>query len=162
MLKPPCNSVLGRKFGSKGAILLFETLRDYNVSITFTNIADCKLDDECIPSLGMFIGKCTYIESVILVNISITSEGIRVLADYIIGSITLQLLDIQNLYNLKEAYLPSLIEIAKGTRIKLFRQYILGLPWSPSWKRELKKYLDIPADQREIPVKSKIKSAAKR
>ncbi len=88
-----------------------------------------------------------------------TDKGIETIPEDLIGNTKLKVLDLNRNSGITDASVPYLIEIAKKsciTEIGLRDTLI-----SYAKKQEVEELLKIPIDEREVPIKSNTKSAAK-
>lgn len=154
------------RISSKGASLLFDALCSLDAKVNIINLNGNHLDDECADSLGEYIKCSEYLQSITLgnnheyQNNQISDKGIEKLADYIIGTTTLRTLGIHGHYRISESSLPNLTEIAKMSGVMFINLYQSQVSYANQDK--LNALLKIPIEEREIPLKSVTKSAAKR
>ena len=140
-------------------MILFETLKEIKSKLIKIILDSNLLDDECMNMLGEFIQYSETIEKITISRNIITDKGIEILSEHLIGNITLKTLDISGNEGITDKSLPYLIDIAKKTSVT--SMYIFNATLSKENQEELKKLVKIPIDEREIPIKSKSKSAAK-
>ena len=86
------NSFFNNKISSKGASLLFNTLRKRKSIVETINLSSNELDDDCIESLGEFIQNSHTIKNINISGNNITDKGIEILLPYLIGNIALKIL----------------------------------------------------------------------
>lgn len=99
------------KLTSKGATILFKTLKECKSQVRSIDLGNCSIDDACIEPLGEFIQSNQRIKRVILGNHvpfrrctllgeghnHITTQGLQKLSTYIIGHSSLKYLDFRSL-----------------------------------------------------------------
>lgn len=126
---------------------------------TGLHLAVNQLDDECLKSLGEYIQDNDYLEIVNLCNNQITDKGIQILTGYLIGNVVLKELKLDFIKQITNDSVMNLTEIAKATNVKVIGIFKTSI--AEEKIKEIKEMLRIPTHQREIPVKSNSKSAAK-
>ena len=139
---------------------MFDTLRECNSVVSKLNLSNNHIDDECMKQLGEYLQGNEHLEQLdIRQNPEITDSGIEILSEHLIGNATLNELDLIGNINITDVSVPHLIEIAKKSCIA-----DIGL-WNTSISEEngheIEEALSVPFDEREIPIKSNTKSAAK-
>ena len=139
--------------------MLFETLKEMKSKLIYLYLSGNLLDDECMKTLGEFIKYSETFESIGISNNNITDKGIEILSEYLIGYITLYELDFSYNEGITDKSLPYLIDIAKKTSITSMNLFSTSV--SKENQEEINKLVKIPIDEREIPIKSSSKSAAK-
>lgn len=144
---------------SKGAIMLFDTLRECNAIVSTLILSGNKLDDDCMSSLGELISHSDYLEILNICNNNITDKGIELLSDHIIGNGKLKDLNLSNCGQITDASFPIFMELAKSSSITYIE--VWGTSISDSNETKINKAFNKPVEERNIPLKSKTKSAAK-
>ncbi len=139
--------------------MLFDTLRECNSVASFITLSDNLIDNECMMQLGEFIQGNQHISLLYICSNKITDRGIEILSEHLAGNTTLKYLDLNNNNGITEASVPYLLEIAKRSCIEVIILWYISL--SSESKKKIQETLKIPINQREIPIKSNTKSAAK-
>lgn len=118
------------------------------------------INDEHLDKLGDVIGSSDKIDNLcISSNENITDEGLNKLINHMLGNTSLKTLDISNNRKITEKSIPLLLEMAEVTSITSLHIYGTGIDYDKTNKvyDAFKK----PVNDRNIPLKSKTKSAAK-
>eukprot|EP00300_Choanocystis_sp_HF-7_P008259 c15813_g1_i1.p1 GENE.c15813_g1_i1~~c15813_g1_i1.p1 ORF type:complete len:173 (+),score=10.61 c15813_g1_i1:881-1399(+) len=152
-------TVCGNNITSKGASVLFDTLKECNSNVSILDFYDNQLDDECMKQLGEYLQDNEYVNEMGLGGNEITDKGIEILLEYLVGNITLKELNLVGNKGITDASAPYLIHAIKKSCITK-----LVLTWifiSAAAKQEIDEDLAKPIEQREVPIKSSTKSAAK-
>ncbi len=139
--------------------MLFDTLRECNSVGSDLNLSYNEIDDECMKQLGEYVQDNEYLERLMLSYNKVTDKGIEMLLEYLIGNTKLNELNLSVNWGITDASVPYLIEIAKKSCIT--RMYLGGTSISEEKQQEIVELPKIPIEQREIPIKSNTKSAAK-
>lgn len=156
---------------SKGASLLFDTLRECNSVLCHINLSYNQFDDKCMKDLGEFIECDHFLERLTISgyeetglgyedkkreNNGVTDKGVEILSEYLIGNTSLIHLELDGNKGITAASIPLFIEIVK-------KSCIIGMKVSINWDNHLQfsEAISTPIEEREIPIKSKAKSAAK-
>lgn len=147
------------KITSKGASILFDTLRECHSVVSYLNLYESELDDECLRNFGEYIQDDDCLELFYIFNTKVTDNGIQMLPQFLMGNMKLRKLDFSMNSSITDASVPYLIDIVM--RSYLNEIGISDTSITDDKRKELKNYFVIPKDQREIPIKSKAKSAAK-
>lgn len=138
---------------------MFDTLRECNSVISTLDLSVNKLDDDCIDSLGLYIQDNQHLENILIGYNKLTDNAVEILSESLIGNSTLKLLDLSSVVGITDVSTPHLIEIARRsfvTEIVIWDTCI-----SSEKKQKIFESLAIPSNEREIPIKSSSKSAAK-
>lgn len=138
---------------------MFETLKEMKSKLIYLFLNSNLLDDECMNMLGEFIEYSETIEEIAISSNKITDKGIEILSEYLIGNISLKTLYISGNEEITDKSLPYLIDIVKKTSIISIDIYSTSV--SEESKTEIDKLVEIPIDEREIPIRSSSKSATK-
>lgn len=112
-----------------------------------------------MASLGGFIQSSQHI---CVVNISqnrISDKGIEELILYLEGNIILEQLILDGNQGITNASIPLFLDVANTSSIKNISTIDTSI--ATSNRKDLDECLSIPIEQRQIPIKSKTKSAAK-
>lgn len=152
-------SVVGNRITSKGVSKLLKTLKDCNAGVKKINLYGNELDDTCMESVGEYIEQNQEIESIWVGDNRISDKGIELLSDYLIGNYTFVSLSAQANRNITNQSMPNFLDMASKSAIKEIDIFATSV--SEENQAEIQKLLDIPIDKRDIPIKSKTKSAAK-
>lgn len=153
------NSLGQNRLSVEIASRFFPVLKQVQVKIEDFTFHTDNFNDDYIRILGEFIQENDYFERCTLDNKEITDEHIKVLSEYLIGNTKLKSIQFYWNHQISNESIPYFIEIAKKSHIENI--IFLMVPISDDKKQELQKYLSIPIDNREIPLKSNTKSAAK-
>lgn len=152
------------KITSKGAIILFTTLKDFCKSpIKVINLSENYLDDDCMISFGEFLQECQTVEDIRFNNKfedlnKISDSGIKILAPYLIGT-PLKVIDLsgnRKISNTSASLLKEIIPKCCLKEINLERTLVTKNEISM-----INTYLKLLSEEREIPIFSATKSAAK-
>ncbi len=139
--------------------MLFGTLRECNSVVSYLNLYDNEINDKCMKQLGEYVQDNEHLEILNIRNSKVTDKGIEILSEYLIGNTKLNELYLRENKGITEKSVPYLIEIVKKSCItKIDIQYT---SMSFGKQQEIKELLEIPIEEREIPIKSNAKSAAK-
>ncbi len=139
--------------------MLFDTLRKYNSVVSVLNLSWNQIDDECMKQFGEYVQDNDHLEKLRLSNNRITDKGIEIISEYLIGNTKLKELNLRGNKGITDESVPYLIEIAKKSCITQID--IRSRSISEEKRQEIEELLEIPIKQREIPIKSNTKSAAK-
>ncbi len=112
-----------------------------------------------MQQLGEFVQENNHLARVILFDNLITNKGIEIFSEYIIGNTSLKSLNLGANAYITDASVPFLLDIAKKSQVTGI--YMNETSISKEKQSEIEELLSIPIDQREIPIKSNSKSAAK-
>ncbi len=139
--------------------MLFDTLRECNSVVSWLDLSNDEIDDECMKQLGEFVQDNEHLEKLWLSNDNITDKGIEMISEYLIGNIKLKELNLSYSRGITNASVPYLVEIAKKSCITDIDIGFTSI--SEEKQKEIKELLKISIEEREIPIKSNTKSAAK-
>lgn len=117
------------------------------------------LDDDCLENLGEFVQSNKMMESFNIGYNRITDKGMEIITEFVIGNTSLQFIGLEGNEDITEKSMNNIIEIAKKTHITSL--YIYDTQISDQSIDDIRGFLSIPVEQREIPLQSKTKSAAK-
>lgn len=135
-------------------------LKTTNAKVTSLNLSGNLLDDRSMTSLGEYIESNPYLKYLRLTgNSKITNAGVDILSGYIVGNITMTYLSLVSIKNLTDACFPYLEDIAKSSH--LHELYIFDTNIPKDLQRKIEQLILIPTSERQIPIKSKTKSASK-
>lgn len=112
-----------------------------------------------MKSLGEYVQDNEHLKNLILGNNEISDNGVKILAEHLIGNSALQDLDLSFNNGITNTSIPFLLEIAKTSSIESMNLQFTSI--DPEMQQEIWKFIQIPVVQREIPIKSNAKSAAK-
>ena len=138
---------------------MFDTLRECNSVVSYLYLSHNQIDDECMKQLGEYLQDKEHIEILELGDTKITDKGVEILSEYLIGNITLKELLLHGNKGITDASVPYLVEMINKSCIVRINLYETSI--SEEKKQKIEEALSIPIDQREIPIKSNTKSAAK-
>ncbi len=118
------------------------------------------INDEYLDKLGDVIGSSDKIHMVNLrSNNNITDDGLNKLMNNMVGNTSLRELDLSYNQKITIKSIPCLMEMAEVTSITTLIMYYTGMTYLEL--EQVHKAFRKPIDEREIPIKSKTKSAAK-
>lgn len=147
------------KITSKGANILFSTLKECDSSINSLNLGANQLDDDCMAALGEFIDNNPYLEVLKVDYNKVTDKGMYILSPFLIGNTKLKQIALHENSYLTDACLPYVSDMARTSCLTEIMLFATAMSYeSQSHVRTL---LSIPIDDREVPIKSNTKSAAK-
>lgn len=107
------------KITSKGASVLFETLRECNSTITTLTLSNNNLSDGCMEQLGRFIQESKDIESLLIQETDISDEDIRILSTFLKGNKTLKLISIERNTRITDKSVPILTSMIESSCIQV-------------------------------------------
>ncbi len=139
--------------------MLIDTLRECNSVVSELSLSHNEIDDECMKQLGEYVQDNEHLERLMLGYNKITDKGIEVISEYLIGNTVMKILVLRYNRGITNASIPYLIEIANQSCITDMDLWHTSI--SAEKKKEITELLKIPIDEREIPIKSNTKSAAK-
>ena len=139
--------------------MLFDTLRECNSIVSDLNLSYNQIDDECMKQLGEYVQNNEHLEKLEIGSNKLTDKRIEILSEYLNGNTTLKELYLRNNNGITDVSVPYLIEIAKKSCIT--RLFIGNTSISQEKQQEIDEALSISIDEREVPIKSNTKSAAK-
>lgn len=122
-------------------------------------LKDCGLADDILQSFAELLNENETIKFVSLQSNIITDAGIEILSQELSGNTSILSLDLAYIKQLTDFSTSHLIELAKTTNLEHLE--VLHTNISILYKHQISNWLEIPIDQREIPIKFKAKSAAK-
>lgn len=143
---------------SASASMIFDSLQNHD-SLNLLDISKNKLDNACMEALG---GLMKYNQSIETLNISnnfIKEEGFVALFDSLIGNKTLKTLNINENGNIGKDLLPLLKDMLQGSALQVLSMSFSQL--GSEIEKEITDLLKRPLNQRDLPIESKSKSAAK-
>jgi len=116
------------KITSKGANILFDTLKNNQISIETAYIDGNDLDDECMASLGELINNNKTIKEIRLSgnyfkNGRITDRGIEIFSQYLIGNKNLIYLSLSYNSMITGSSVPIFEEILKNSKLETLELY---------------------------------------
>lgn len=103
---------------SKGAVLLFDTLRQSNSVVSKLSVSHNQLDDEFMKSLGEYIQNNKSIEEIWLQNNKISDSGIEMLVPYFEGNNTLKRISIDGNVEITNNSIPFLVKMIKSSHVE--------------------------------------------
>lgn len=150
---------------SVGASRLFKALEKLPCLVEI-DIVDCSIDDDCMESLASLLENNENLRMLILstsqsnvIKGNLTDKAIEILFPSLIGNIGLKEIDFTNAH-LSDKSLSSLKEICEKSCLERIK--LVGTLIGHEDILEINRLLRIPESDREIPLKSLTKSAAKR
>lgn len=149
----------GNLITSIGAMALFDALKESNAKVEELELHRNRLSDECMDSLGEYLQSAQTVKHLGLGGNKLTNFGVEILSSYIIGDVTLKALWLyrnRKLTSLASQCLKDVAQKSYVTDISLYQTKVSLLD-----QAEITKLLKIPTKERDIPIKSNTKSAAK-
>ncbi len=117
------------------------------------------IDDACMPLLAELIAKSKCIDAVLIGGNNITDDGIESLCDTLIGNNAFKALGLHGNKAITDYSAALILDIVNGSHLTEIN--LSGTSISSEKQKEIRNALLIPVSQREIPIMSKAKSAAK-
>ncbi len=139
--------------------MLFDALRECNSVVSILDLSWNQIDDECMKQLGEFVQDNEYLKKLGIGSNKVTDKGIEMLSECLMGNTKLKELDLNNNERITDASVSYLIEIAKKSCMTGI--YLDDTSISEERQQEIREACKIPTEEREIPIKSNTKSAAK-
>lgn len=149
---------------SFGFCLLFKSLLNHP-NITHLDISGNRIDDNCMDMLGEFLSSIQILNYLSIgseYNFSfyeITDHGAEIGLRSLIGNINLSDLCIGGHHRITNKSATFFFDLVSKSGIKKF--YLEGTSVTEDIKQEIDDLLQVPVEQRDIPVVSSSKSAAK-
>ncbi len=134
-------------------------MRECKSIVSKLDLSSNQIDDECMKRLGEYVQDNEHFEVLSISYNMLTDNGIEILSEYLIGNTALKELDLNNNEGIVDASVPYIIEITMKSCITTI--YLEDTSISGEKQQEIKELLKIPIEEREIPIKSNTKSAAK-
>lgn len=128
-------------------------------SLSNIDLSRSKIKDEHIECITHLLNENESIAFILLTANDISDTGIEIMSQSLAGNTSLHTCAFYNNNRLTEKSIPFFIEIAKTTYINVIQTPLLNNSYAHI--QEINTYLRVPREQREIPIKSKTKSAAK-
>lgn len=144
---------------SKGAKLLFETLKECKSSATRITIIHNFIRDDCMESLCQFMERNNFLEILDISYNLITDNAIEILSEALPGNTVLKDLHLTGCRSVTDASYGHLRNIATRTYIESISCNETAL--SGEIVQELSYLLQIPKNHRAVPINSNTKSASK-
>lgn len=138
--------------------MLFATLRECKATLTKITLSNDQLNSECMDQLGEYLQNDDSLEYLDIAYNNITDKDVETLSEYLVGNSTLKDIILKRNEDISDRSSPFLAKIAKTTCV-----IKIDLTWtaiSQAIYSNINNLLAIPIDQRELPIKSKAKSAA--
>ncbi len=134
-------------------------MSECNSVVSDLNLSYNEIDDECMNQLGEYVQDNQHLKILNISGNKITDKEIEIISEYLIGNTKLDDLDLGGNKGITDVSVPYLIEIAEKSCItEVYLQYT---SISYAKQQEIEELLKIPIEEREIPIKSNTKSAAK-
>ncbi len=102
---------------SEGGIKLFNWLKMKKSKITKLLMSYNDLNDECIQSLGEYIQDNQYLETIELSDNQLTGKGVEMLAPYLHGNTTLNILNLHSNRDMRNLSAPLLIKMIESSHL---------------------------------------------
>lgn len=144
---------------SKGASILFDTLRECDSCVTALWLSQNNVDSECMIQIGQYLQDNQYMEYIYLSRNEIDDKGIEILSQCICRNVILKEIFLDWNRGITIKSIPNLIEMIKKSHI--VGVYLSNTSIIGSKREEIEKALKIPLEERETLVLSNSKSAAK-
>lgn len=149
---------------SKGAIVLFDALKSFS-SLKSIGLSGNPLDDDCMDAMGSLLHYNPTIQTVLIDSgyvgkNHISDKGVEILSQHLIGNTVLKILAISGLTQITKNSTPVLVNLATKSGISKIITTMTAIPSADII--EITAALNVPIEQRDIPIESKTKSAAKR
>ncbi len=112
-----------------------------------------------MKQLGEFVQDNEHLKKLDVSYNKVTDKGIEIISEYLIENTKLKVLDLCFNRGITDVSVPYLIEIAKKSCITQIDIHYTSL--SEGKRKEIEEAFKIPIEEREIPIKSNTKSAAK-
>lgn len=123
------------------------------------NLSFNQIDDECFNSLGELIRDRQSLNDINLSGNKISDRGLEILLGYMIGNITFNSIDVSFNKKISDQSLPNLSEMA--TKSCLMKLALNDTSIPKDKQIETTNLLKVPIEDRQIPIQSPTKSAAK-
>lgn len=123
-------------------------------------LSSIDFNDEFMQYLAGYVQNNQYLEDLSLSFNNVSDKSIEILSESLIGNTTLKKLNFHSNRKITTASIPHLLEIANQSGI--ISLTLSDTSISQEKQEEINELLKIPIDQRQIPLKSKSKSAAKK
>lgn len=140
--------------------MLFDTLRKTHSMISLIQLSTNQLDDTCISSLVDYIQKNQFISKIHLGSSNITDKGMEMFSDLLIGNTTLKKLDVGGSKGITDKSFQYLEILATNTCMSAIG--MVGTGVGSDHQQAILAKLDIPMDERIVPIMSNTKSASKK
>ena len=152
-------SLNGNELTSKGVSVLLETLQGCDSILLKLNLSRNQIDDECMKKMGEFVNDNEYLEGLFLSNNKISNKGVEILSNHLIGNVVLKSLYLGSNNDITDTSVPYLLETVKLSNITSI--YLADTSITRVKNLEIQNALQVPIEEREIPLRSNTKSAAK-
>ncbi len=139
--------------------MLFDILRECKPDILSLDISFNQIGDGFMRQLGEFIHVCQHLEILKFADTGMTDKGVEILCEYLIGNTSLKELNVEENREITNDSLPHLLDIANRSCIS--KLVLWGTSLSEKNLQEIGQALRIPIEERQVPIKSNTKSAAK-
>lgn len=119
----------------------------------------CFFEKKFLERLLTFVEECEHLEELDLSSTEITDSTIEILVQSLAGNTSIRRLHLSENVHITNRSIPALLELAKTTNITDISLYSTSLAQSSI--NEIHKQFSVLLEEREIPIKSNAKSAAK-
>lgn len=102
---------------SKGASLLFNSLRESRSRIMWINMSKNELDDTCIHDIGHYVMNNASIERLDVGNL-ITDRGVEILIQYLLKGSRLKKLDLSSNKSITNQSIPIMMKMIDATSVE--------------------------------------------
>lgn len=103
---------------SKGAIVLFDTLKIQQSHVVGMNISQNLVDDRCMTALGEFLHSNQHIKNIIIGKTQLSDKGIEVLSNFVSEATSLTKLSFQFNKEITDGSIPSLLRMIKTSNLE--------------------------------------------
>lgn len=139
--------------------MLFNILKERNLILSTLYLSENQIDNEFMKQLGEYVEDNKHLEELVLSQTKITDKEIETLFEYLIGNMKLNNLRLTLNKGITDESALLLIDLAKKTYISKVDIWQTSI--SDTKSAEIFQSYLLPLKKREIPIKSKAKSAAK-
>lgn len=143
---------------SKGAISLFEMLRDYN-NLNQLELQHNLINDDCMDALGELLLDNPSITHIDISGCKLTNNGIEILCGKLFGNTSLLNIRLSDHPRIDKESFKYFMDLATMTAIEFIG--ISGCGIDEKTQQLIMDKLKIPSSNRPLPIQSKTKSAAK-
>lgn len=145
---------------SRGFRKLFKTLQDCNAVVLVLDLSRTKVGRTAMKELCEFIQNNDTLENLYLGATEIGDDAIKILCEHIDCNVTLKKICFRENFSITDKSFEYFCEI--GRRTCVVDIDIRSTSITKPKQIEIQKILSIPTDQRETPIQSTTKSAAKK
>lgn len=154
----PENSFKSTKLTSSGALALFKSLESHDY-LRYVDFSSIELDDIGVKGLSDLMRYNESIEVLIIEDNKLTDEGLQELLDSIVGNRILKEISVKDNKSITSKSVEWIKDTIKSSAIKIFN--VDSTQINRAANSEIKAQLEIPIEDRYLPIQSTTKSAAK-